>query len=171
MPKIIKTSGITPVLDKESIEALVAEYASLREQESKIKSRKEQLAKDIKEYALAYGTKSNTGSCYCDSEKFTYGAQAKTSVSFNQEDAVKFLEDRGFDSAVKTLKQVDEDRVNDLVEQGKITIEDLRGITTSKTTYSIDVKVKKEVESVAEEVPVAASKKSASLSKKLAKRR
>ena len=170
MPKIIKTSGITPVLDKKSIEALVAEYASLREQESKIKSRKEQLAKDIKEYALAYGTKSNTGSCYCDSEKFTYGAQAKTSVSFN-EDAVKFLEDRGFDSAVKTVKQVDEDRVNDLVEQGKITIEDLRGITTSKTTYSIDVKVKKEVESVAEEVPVAASKKSASLSKKLAKRR
>lgn len=171
MPKIIKTSGITPVLDKESIEALVAEYDSLRAQESKIKSRKEQLAKDIKEYALAYGTKSNTGSCYCDSEKYTYGAQAKTSISFKQEEAVKFLEDRGFDSAVKTVKQVDEDKVNTLVEQGDITIEDLKEITTSKTIYSVDVKAKKEVENVVEEVPVAASKKSPSLSKKLAKRR
>ena len=94
MPKIIKTSGIAPVLDKESVESLVREYNELREQENKIKTRKEQIAKDIKEYALAHGTKSNTGSCYCECDSFTYGAQARTKVTFNQEDAVKFLENK-----------------------------------------------------------------------------
>lgn len=170
MPKIIKTSGIAPVLDKESVESLVREYDELREKESKIKARKEQIAKDIKEYALSHGTKSNTGSCYCECGDFTYGAQAKTSITFT-EGAVNFLENRGLDIAVKVVKQVDGDKINDLIEQGKMTVDDLRSITTSKTTYSIDVKKKKAVEDVAEEVPVAASRKTSSLSKKLAKRK
>lgn len=157
MPKkIIKTTGVnaTP-----NINEVVREYNALREQESIIKKRKEQLATTIKDYAKVNGSQSNTGSCYCENDEFTFGAMAKTSVSFNDR-AVEFLKTRGFNSAIKVIEEPDEKAVEKLVSDSLISMEELEAITTKKTTYSVDVKVKEVVSDEVIEHTLAASKKS-----------
>lgn len=158
MPKIIKTTGVKAT---ENIDEVVREYNALREQESIIKKRKDLLATTIKDYAKAHGSKSSTGSCYCENEDFTFGAMAKTSVSFNDK-AVEFLKSRGFDKAIKVIEEPDEQEVEKLVSNALITTEELSAITSTKITYSVDVKEKQEVSDEVIESTIAASKKKSS---------
>lgn len=52
------------------IDDLVVQYDKCRVEQKLLKTRMDDLAKQIKEYALSNGAKDDKGSCYCENDKF-----------------------------------------------------------------------------------------------------
>lgn len=147
-------------LPQQSINDKLQEYYRLREESKTIKSRMETLAKEIKEYACKNGTKDDKGSFYCDNGTFQFGQQAKKSVTFVVDKAIEFFKTNGLVNAVKTVEVINEDAVEQYINEGKITFDDLESITQTKVTYAIDLKKKEDMPVVEETtVAIAASKK------------
>lgn len=143
------------------IGAMLSEYDSLREQKKKIEDRMKYLADQIKANAEKVGVKDDKGSFYAEDEQFIYGKQCKKSVSFNQEKALSYFRDHGYDDCITTVEVINEEAVESRINTGDISFEDLEDITTTKVSYAIDLKRKEEMSEVEQiEVPVAASKKS-----------
>ena len=143
------------------IGAMLSEYDSLREQKKKIEDRMKYLADQIKANAEKVGVKDDKGSFYAEDEQFIYGKQCKKSVSFNQEKALSYFRDHGYDDCITTVEVINEEAVESRINTGDISFEDLEDITTTKVSYAIDLKRKKEMSEVEQtEVPIAASKKS-----------
>ena len=143
------------------IGAMLSEYDSLREQKKKIEDRMGYLANQIKANAEKVGVKDDKGSFYAENEQFIYGKQCKKSVSFNQEKALSYFRDHGYDDCITTVEVINEEAVESRINTGDISFEDLEDITTTKVSYAIDLKRKEEMSEVEQtEVPIAASKKS-----------
>lgn len=143
------------------IGAMLSEYDSLREQKKKIEDRMKYLADQIKANAEKVGVKDDKGSFYAEDEQFIYGKQCKKSVSFNQEKALSYFRDHGYDDCITTVEVINEEAVESRINTGDISFEDLEDITTTKVSYAIDLKRKEEMYEVEQtEVPIAASKKS-----------
>lgn len=143
------------------IGAMLSEYDSLREQKKKIEDRMKYLADQIKANAEKVGVKDDKGSFYAEDERFIYGKQCKKSVSFNQEKALSYFRDHGYDDCITTVEVINEEAVESRINTGDISFEDLEDITTTKVSYAIDLKRKEEMPEVEQtEVPIAASKKS-----------
>lgn len=143
------------------IGAMLSEYDSLREQKKKIEDRMKYLADQIKANAEKVGVKDDKGSFYAEDEQFIYGKQCKKSVSFNQEKALSYFRYHGYDDCITTVEVINEEAVESRINTGDISFEDLEDITTTKVSYAIDLKRKKEMSEVEQtEVPIAASKKS-----------
>lgn len=143
------------------IGAMLSEYDSLREQKKKIEDRMKYLADQIKANAEKVGVKDDKGSFYAEDERFIYGKQCKKSVSFNQEKALSYFRDHGYDDCITTVEVINEEAVESRINTGDISFEDLEDITTTKVSYAIDLKRKEEMSEVEQtEVPIAASKKS-----------
>lgn len=143
------------------IGAMLSEYDSLREQKKKIEDRMKYLANQIKANAEKVGVKDDKGSFYAEDEQFIYGKQCKKSVSFNQEKALSYFRDHGYDDCITTVEVINEEAVESRINTGDISFEDLEDITTTKVSYAIDLKRKEEMSEVEQtEVPIAASKKS-----------
>ena len=143
------------------IGAMLSEYDSLRKQKKKIEVRMKYLADQIKANAEKVGVKDDKGSFYAEDEQFIYGKQCKKSVSFNQEKALSYFRDHGYDDCITTVEVINEEAVESRINTGDISFEDLEDITTTKVSYAIDLKRKEEMSEVEQtEVPIAASKKS-----------
>ena len=143
------------------IGVMLSEYDSLREQKKKIEDRMKYLADQIKANAEKVGVKDDKGSFYAEDEQFIYGKQCKKSVSFNQEKALSYFRDHGYDDCIATVEVINEEAVESRINTGDISLEDLEDITTTKVSYAIDLKRKEEMPEVEQtEVPIAASKKS-----------
>lgn len=143
------------------IGAMLSEYDSLREQKKKIEDRMKYLADQIKANAEKVGVKDDKGSFYAEDEQFIYGKQCKKTVSFNQEKALSYFRDHGYDDCITTVEVINEEAVESRINTGDISFEDLEDITTTKVSYAIDLKRKEEMSEVEQtEVPIAASKKS-----------
>ena len=143
------------------IGAILSEYDSLREQKKKIEDRMKYLADQIKANAEKVGVKDDKGSFYAENEQFIYGKQCKKSVSFNQEKALSYFRDHGYDDCITTVEVINEEAVESRINTGDISFEDLEDITTTKVSYAIDLKRKEEMPEIEQtEVPIAASKKS-----------
>ena len=143
------------------IGAMLSEYDSLREQKKKIEDRMKYLADQIKANAEKVGVKDDKGSFYAEDEQFIYGKQCKKSVSFNQEKALSYFRDHGYDDCITTVEVINAEAVESRINTGDISFEDLEDITTTKVSYAIDLKRKEEMAEVEQtEVSMAASKKS-----------
>ena len=143
------------------IGAMLSEYDSLREQKKKIEDRMGYLADQIKANAEKVGVKDDKGSFYAEDEQFIYGKQCKKSVSFNQEKALSYFRDHGYDDCITTVEVINEEAVESRINTGDISFEDLEDITTTKVSYAIDLKRKEKMSEVEQtEVSIAASKKS-----------
>ena len=143
------------------IGAMLSEYDSLREQKKKIENRMNYLADQIKANAEKVGVKDDKGSFYAEDGQFIYGKQCKKSVSFNQEKALSYFRDHGYDDCITTVEVINEEAVENRINTGDISFEDLEDITTTKVSYAIDLKRKEEMSEVEQtEVAIAASKKS-----------
>lgn len=143
------------------IGAMLSEYDSLREQKKKIEDRMKYLADQIKANAEKVGVKDDKGSFYAEDEQFIYGKQCKKSVSFNQEKALSYFREHGYDDCITTVEVINEEAVEGRINTGDIPFEDLEDITTTKVSYAIDLKRKEEMAEVEQtEVAMAASKKS-----------
>lgn len=142
------------------IGTLLAEYDSLREQKKKIDERMKYLADQIKANAEKVGVKDDKGSFYAEDENYVYGKQCKKSVSFNEEKALSYFKENGFEDCITTVEVVNEEAVEEHINTGDISYEDLESITNTKVSYAVDIKKKEGMPVVEQtEVPLAASKK------------
>ena len=151
MPKVTKFPAKK---GEQNIDALVTEYATLRAQDKTITARMKVLAEEIKGYAQIHGEKDDKGSYYLDNGAFQFGSQAKKSVTLHTEKALELLKSKGLTDAIQTVEVVDESAVERYLSEGTLTMEELESITTTKVSYSIDVK-QKEAMPVVEETTVA----------------
>ena len=151
-----------------TINELARQYIEYREQKKVIDDRMKSIAKTLKEYATANGVEDSNGSSYVEVGNYRFGNQAKTSVSFN-ESAIAYLKGKGMIDCIETKEVINEKAVEERVNSGELSVEDLTEITTSKVTYAIDVK-KLEVQETVQEaeavMPMAASKKPSPLKRK-----
>lgn len=137
----------------------VSEYNMLRAKSKTIKSRMDELAKNIKAHLTKNVTPDSKGSYYAEDENFVYGNMAKKSMKLNEERAKVFLQERNLLEQASEVKVViKEDKLEQLIANGDITLEEFETLVDTKVTYSIDIKEKqKEEEPV--EVEVASSTK------------
>lgn len=127
----------------------IAEYVQLREEKKRIENRLKVISDALKDVAERKGQKDDKGSYYFERDNYIVGKQARKSVSFDIEKATKFFRRKGFPECIATVEQIDMEAVEELLDSGEITVEDLEAITTTNVTYSIDVKP---VEQVTDEV-------------------
>ena len=142
------------------IGSLLEEYYSLREQKKTIEDRMKTLADLIKANAEKTGVKDDKGSCYAEDEQYVYGKQCKKSVSFDKDKAIEYFKTHGYNECIDTVEVINEGAVEERINTGEISYEDLEAITTTKVTYAIDIKKKEDMPEVEQtEVAMAASKK------------
>lgn len=141
-----------------SIAEKVAEYNLLRAKTKTIKSRMDEIAKEIKTHLTKNVTPDSKGSYYAEDDNFIYGNMAKKSIKLNEERAKVFLQERNLLEQASEVKVViKEDKLEKLIANGDITLEEFETLVDTKVTYSIDVKEKKKEDIV--EVEVASSTK------------
>ena len=123
----------------------IQEYVRLREEKKRIDARLSQISEALKQYAEDKGQKDDKGSYYFERDGYNVGKQARKSITFDLDKAVKFFRKRGYPECIVTREEIDMDAVNELFSEGEITEEDLEKITSTKVTYSIDIKPVEEV--------------------------
>lgn len=148
------------------------QYDSLRVEEKTIKSRKDQLSKELKDYASLEGIADDKGSKFVEVGEYTVGVVAKQSLSLDQEKTIQFLKENNFPEAVILTESVDEEKLEALIKLDKIKDSDLEKLLTKKVSHSISVK-KNEVMSDVEvhEVGKVASTKSGVKKKSVLKKK
>lgn len=142
------------------VNVLLREYYELREQKKTIEDRMKVLAEQIKSFAETQGVKDDKGSYYAEDEQYVYGKQCKKSVSFDKDKALEFFKNRGYEDCIDTVEVINEGAVEEHINTGDISFEDLESITNTKVSYAVDVKKKEEMPVVEQtNVTLAASKK------------
>lgn len=159
MAKKTSTKAVKEVATKANVEALMLEYDSLRSQEKAIKARKDAISTMLKDFAESNGVRDTKGSFYYSGEKFHLGKVAKKSISFDTNSAVLFFQSKGLTDCVKFEPTVVEEKVEEHIAKGEITLEDMDKITKEKVTYSVSLVEKEAMPEVQQTTVVAASKK------------
>ena len=152
-----KKSIVSPVVP---VETLLDRYSRLRDEKKTIEAELKKLSDEIKEAAERTGTKDDKGSYYAEAGNYIFGKVAKKSVSFDEGKALDFVRKKGFTDCIVTIESLDEGAIENRINSGDISYEELEGITTTKVSYAVDVKKKEEMPTVEETVlPFAASRK------------
>lgn len=127
------------------VKEYIREYVRLREEKKRIDSRLSQISKVLKQYAEDKGQKDDKGSYYFERDGYSVGKQARKTITFDTEKAVKFFRKRGYPECIVTREEIDMDAVNELFSEGEITEEDLEKITNTNISYSISINPVEEV--------------------------
>lgn len=154
-------------MEKVDIQALADEYMELRKTKASIEKRMKELGNYMKEFAIENGTKSSTGSSYCDLDNYVVGNQAKKSVKLNEVKAKDYLLALGlYEKVVETKEYINEEKLEQLMAEGELLPEDLEAMVDIKITYALDIKA---VET-SEEMPEVQTENSKKVVKKLPKK-
>lgn len=130
-----------------SIFSKVEEYNKLRSEKKIIEERMKILSQEIKNFSLKNGEKDSKGSFFCESEDYTFGAVAKKSVKFDTDNLVKFLKKKGLTDcySAETVYSLNEKRIEENIECGLLTEDDIKKFTEVNTTYSVSCISKEEM--------------------------
>ena len=141
---VLKKKKAIPLFSEQDVCAMAHEYADLSKQIKELTARKNELSEKIKAGAENFGVKDDKGSYYFEDDKVTFGKVIKKSFSINQDKAVKTLNSMGLGDVVdvETTYTVNEDRLNEAVNSGKISLNDVESFTDVRVSYSVSVKEK-----------------------------
>lgn len=133
-----------------SVEDIVEELVKLKERKKDIEKREKQLKKDLETILVHEGRKDSKGNTSMIVGNRLAQRQARKSVKIDKEKAEIFFKARNLWDKVSRIEEVlDEDAIEQLFIEGKISAEDLETITDVKTTYAIIIKDYKQ-----EEMPI-----------------
>ena len=120
------------------------EYADISAQSKTLDTKKKELSSIIKDNCEKFGTKDDKGSFYFESDTLILGKVAKKTISINQDKAVKVLNKMGLTDLIDSVTtfSVNEDKLQQAVQEGRISLEQVEDFTDIKTSYSVSVKVK-----------------------------
>ena len=96
---------------------------------------------------------------FTNGEDFIWGLQIKKSYNLDQEKALKFLEENGYEDCIKTVQVVDEDKLQKYLADEDITKDELVDMSNYKEVESVYVKKKEEMPEVEQTTLRAAQKK------------
>ena len=150
-----------PILSVEDYIKLGKDYDELSAQIKEHTARKNELSAKIKEGAEKFGVKDDKGSFYLESDEFILGKVCRKSMKLNQSKAKDTLESLGVGDVIDevTTYTVNEDRLNQAVQDGRVSIDTVRSFTDVKVDYSVSVKVKESMPEVEQSSLMAAKRK------------
>ena len=135
---------VTPMFTEDNVKSLGRQYADISSQIKALEEQKKALAEKIKQGAEQFGVKDDKGSFYLESEDLMMGKVAKKSFKIDQDKAVKTLESMGIGDVVDevTVRTVNEDRLQQAVSDGRLSLDTVESFTNVSVSYSVLVKEK-----------------------------
>lgn len=135
---------VTPMFTEDNVKSLGRQYADISSQIKALEEQKKALAEKIKQGAEQFGVKDDKGSFYLESEDLMMGKVAKKSFKIDQDKAVKTLESMGIGDVVDevTVRTVNEDRLQQAVSDGRLSLDTVESFTNVSVSYSVMVKEK-----------------------------
>lgn len=131
---------------------LARQYVTIREQIKKMKKRKRELGNQIKEYAEKNADADDSGNYYMSDDNFVFGKQARQSVGIDDEKAEEKLKELGlWEEATVIKREVDEDKIEELLEEGLISYDDVEEMSYHKISYAVSVREREDKDE--EEMP------------------
>ena len=141
---------VTPMFTEDNVKSLGRQYADISSQIKALEEQKKALAEKIKQGAEQFGVKDDKGSFYLESEDLMMGKVAKKSFKIDQDKAVKTLESMGIGDVVDevTVRTVNEDRLQQAVSDGRLSLDTVESFTNVSVSYSVLVKEKEAIPEV-----------------------
>ena len=135
---------VTPMFTEDNVKSLGRQYADISSQIKALEEQKKALAEKSKQGAEQFGVKDDKGSFYLESEDLMMGKVAKKSFKIDQDKAVKTLESMGIGDVVDevTVRTVNEDRLQQAVSDGRLSLDTVESFTNVSVSYSVLVKEK-----------------------------
>lgn len=133
---------------KEDYNLLATNYDEISSQIKELEKTKKVLADRLKEGAKTLGTEDDKGSFYIEGEDYIIGNVVSKSMSYNLERATPILKKKKiYNDCTETITTivVDDAKLTKLVEQGKITLNEVKDFTDVKETFKVYVKKKEEI--------------------------
>ena len=152
---------VTPMFTEDNVKSLGRQYADISSQIKALEEQKKALAEKIKQGAEQFGVKDDKGSFYLESEDLMMGKVAKKSFRIDQDKAVKTLESMGIGDVVDevTVRTVNEDRLQQAVSDGRLSLDTVESFTNVSVSYSVLVKEKEAMPEVEQTTLKSAAKR------------
>ena len=152
---------VTPMFTEDNVKSLGRQYADISSQIKALEEQKKSLAEKIKQGAEQFGVKDDKGSFYLESEDLMMGKVAKKSFKIDQDKAVKTLESMGIGDVVDevTVRTVNEDRLQQAVSDGRLSLDTVESFTNVSVSYSVLVKEKEAMPEVEQTTLKSAAKR------------
>lgn len=152
---------VTPMFTEDNVKSLGRQYADISSQIKALEEQKKALAEKIKQGAEQFGVKDDKGSFYLESEDLMMGKVAKKSFKIDQDKAVKTLESMGIGDVVDevTVRTVNEDRLQQAVSDGRLSLDTVESFTNVSVSYSVMVKEKEAMPEVEQTTLKSAAKR------------
>lgn len=152
---------VTPMFTEDNVKSLGRQYADISSQIKALEGQKKALAEKIKQGAEQFGVKDDKGSFYLESEDLMMGKVAKKSFKIDQDKAVKTLESMGIGDVVDevTVRTVNEDRLQQAVSDGRLSLDTVESFTNVSVSYSVLVKEKEAMPEVEQTTLKSAAKR------------
>lgn len=152
---------VTPMFTEDNVKSLGRQYAYISSQIKALEEQKKALAEKIKQGAEQFGVKDDKGSFYLESEDLMMGKVAKKSFKIDQDKAVKTLESMGIGDVVDevTVRTVNEDRLQQAVSDGRLSLDTVESFTNVSVSYSVLVKEKEAMPEVEQTTLKSAAKR------------
>lgn len=152
---------VTPMFTEDNVKSLGRQYADISSQIKALEEQKKALAEKIKQGAEQFGVKDDKGSFYLESEDLMMGKVAKKSFKIDQDKAVKTLESMGIGDVVDevTVRTVNEDRLQQAVSDGRLSLDTVESFTNVSVRYSVMVKEKEAMPEVEQTTLKSAAKR------------
>lgn len=138
------------IFSKEDFREMAEQYLAVTKKIKALEEEKKRLSDNLKKGAEKYGVKDDKGSYYCETESCIFGRVVKKTMKINQEKAVKDLTDLGMGDLIDevVVRTVNPDRLENAVQNGKLSFDVVEGFTDVTTSYSVSVKEKEEIAEV-----------------------
>ena len=161
LKRVKKNEVVTPMYTEADAQLMGEQYLEISEQIKALEERKKELAERIKDCATKYGVKDDKGSYFCETDTCVYGRVAKKSVKIDQAKAQEVLKKLGREDLIDEVIShvVNEDRLEDAIQNGDISIGVVEAFTNITTSYSVSVKKAEVAEEVVQTTFKKASRK------------
>ena len=152
---------VSSMFTEDNVKSLGRQYADISSQIKALEEQKKALAEKIKQGAEQFGVKDDKGSFYLESEDLMMGKVAKKSFKIDQDKAVKTLESMGIGDVVDevTVRTVNEDRLQQAVSDGRLSLDTVESFTNVSVSYSVLVKEKEAMPEVEQTTLKSAAKR------------
>lgn len=152
---------VSSMFTEDNVKSLGRQYADISSQIKALEEQKKALAEKIKQGAEQFGVKDDKGSFYLESEDLMMGKVAKKSFKIDQDKAVKTLESMGIGDVVDevTVRTVNEDRLQQAVSEGRLSLDTVESFTNVSVSYSVLVKEKEAMPEVEQTTLKSAAKR------------
>lgn len=150
-----KNSGkVTTMYNEKDLAKMAEEYSALSAKIKELTDAKTKLATELKSGAEVTGVQDDNGSFYAECGSFIIGKVAKKSIRIDQEKAVELFKKKKMEECIvrNVTYSVSEKDIEQSVQSGAISEDDVMSFTSVNTSYQVSVTKKEEMPEVQQSV-------------------